>query len=120
MMAPTLVSHPDGWQMVVGSGGAARLRTAIMQLLCNVLDWHMPLDDAVRAARYHFQDDVLDLEAGFDPAAADALEARGYALSRWPDRAFYFGGTHVAVRDGDGRFSGVGDDRRGGAVAVVE
>ena len=120
MMAPTLVTDSNGWQLVVGSGGAARLRTAIMQLLSNVLDWQMPLDEAVRAARYHFQNDVLDLEAGFDPVAADVLESRGYTLSRWPDRAFYFGGTHVSLRDREGRFSGMGDDRRGGAVAVVE
>lgn len=120
MMAPTLVTGPDGYQLIVGSGGAARVRTAIMELLSNVLDWHMPLDEAVRAARYHFQNDVLDLEAGFNPVAADELAARGYTLSRWPERAFYFGGTHVTTRNGARRFIGAGDDRRGGAVIVVE
>ena len=120
MMAPTIVSDAGGMRLIVGSGGAARLRTAISQLLSNVLDWGLPVDQAVSRPRVHLQDDVVHLEGGYDPAEADQIEARGYDVSRWPDIAFYFGGTHVALRDGDGRFSGAGDARRGGAVAVVE
>jgi gamma-glutamyltranspeptidase/glutathione hydrolase len=124
MMAPTIVVPPGGSGdlacMVAGSGGAARLRSAIFHLLSNVLDWGMPLLEAVEAPRVHHENDLLDLEGGFDPAAADALDAMGYTVSRWPDRAFYFGGTHVAVQYADGRLDAAGDRRRGGSVAVVD
>lgn len=120
MMAPTLVTGPNDTLLLVGSGGAARLRDAIFQLLSNALDWQQPVQEAVDRPRVHLDGDTLHLEGGFDPAAADALETRGYTMSRWPDIAFYFGGTHVAQRDAAGRFHGAGDARRGGAVAVVE
>jgi gamma-glutamyltranspeptidase/glutathione hydrolase len=120
MMAPTMVVDSGDTRLVVGSGGASRLRSAMLQVLSNVLDWHMPLPDAVRAARVHFEDNRLDLEAGFDPVAADILEARGYRVTRWHEQSLYFGGTHVVGRAPDGSLIGAGDARRGGAVAVVE
>lgn len=120
MMSPTVVSDADGMTLVLGSGGAARLRDAIFQMLSNTLDWSLPVADAVTAPRVHFDGTTLHLEGGYDAAAADELEARGYAVSRWPDIAFYYGGTHAARRDPDGTFSGAGDPRRGGAVAVVD
>ena len=120
MMAPTIVADSSGARLGAGSGGAARLRSAIFHVMSNVLDWGMPLADAVDAARVHFEGDLLDLEGGFDPVQADKLAALGYAVSRWPDRAFYFGGTHVTLRNREGRLQGAGDRRRGGAVGIVD
>ncbi|GAB4572851.1 MAG: gamma-glutamyltransferase [Anaerolineae bacterium] len=120
MMAPTITADADGARLVMGSGGAARLRSAIFHLLSNVLDWGMGLAAAVDAPRVHLEGDVLDLEGGFSPAEADQLEARGYVVSRWPGRAFYFGGTHAVQREPSGRLTGAGDARRGGAVAIVD
>ena len=120
MMAPTIVLQNDQPCLVVGSGGASRLRGAILQVVSNVLDWQMPLDDAVQAARIHFEHDTIDLEAGYDLDTADILEARGYQVTRWGDKSLYFGGAHVVQRAPDGSLIGAGDGRRGGAVAVVE
>ena len=120
MMAPTIAADDSGPRLVAGSGGANRLRSAIFHFLSNVLDWGMPLAEAVDRPRTHLENGVIDLEGGYDPAAADELEARGYAVSRWPGRAFYFGGTHVTHRTRSGRLEGAGDPRRGGAVVRVE
>lgn len=120
MMAPTMALHNGETRLVVGSGGASRLRGAIIQVLSNVLDWHMPLDDAVQAARIHFEHNRIDLEAGYDPEAADILDERGYRVTRWTEQSLYFGGAHVVQRWPDGSLIGAGDGRRGGAVAVVE
>ncbi|MBN1678867.1 MAG: gamma-glutamyltransferase [Anaerolineae bacterium] len=120
MMAPTIVVENDSPRLVVGSGGAARLRSAIFQVLSNVLDWRMPVADAVARSRVHYENNVLHLEGGSHPGAPPVLEARGYTLNRWDKRTFYFGGTHAVQCDPDGTFSGAGDIRRGGAVAVVD
>jgi gamma-glutamyltranspeptidase/glutathione hydrolase len=120
MMAPTMVLQGGQTRLVVGSGGASRLRSAIVQVLSNVLDWQMPLADAVQAPRIHFEHGAIDLEAGYDPDAADILEERGYRLMRWHEKSLYFGGAHGVQRLPDGTLIGAGDDRRGGAVAVVE
>jgi gamma-glutamyltranspeptidase/glutathione hydrolase len=48
-----------------------------------------------------------------------ALEA-AYAVNRWSRPDLYFGGVHGVQRTPDGRVSAVGDERRGGAAAVVD
>jgi gamma-glutamyltranspeptidase/glutathione hydrolase len=104
----------------VGSGGANRIRSAIVQVLLNSLAFHLPLAQAVEAARVHFEEGVLQVEGGNELAAIDALEASGYAVNRWQTRHMYFGGAHAVARQPDGRFAAVGDPRRGGAAVVSE
>ncbi len=116
MMAPTLARLP-GQTVALGSGGSNRLRTAILQVLVNLIDFAMPLEAAVSAPRLHFEDGVVNLEAGFDETAVAAL-ASHYAVERWPDRNLFFGGVHAVAREG-GRFHGAGDPRRGGVSRVV-
>ncbi len=120
MMAPSIVRNKAGAVLVLGSGGASRLRGAIFQLLNNILDWKMPLDEAVERGRIHFEHDILELEQGYDPAVADALEKQGYEVRRWRSKDMYFGGTHIALLKPDGSFEGAGDPRRGGAVIRVD
>jgi gamma-glutamyltranspeptidase/glutathione hydrolase len=118
MMAPTVVLQ-DGWPtLVTGSGGANRIRSAILQVLVNALACGLPLDEAVEASRIHFEEGVLHLEGGVDPAAADQLAAIGYRVNRWADRHMFFGGAHSAARTASGQFQAVGDPRRGGSAVV--
>ena len=119
MTAPTLVEMADGTRLVLGSAGSNRLRTAIVQILSNVLDWGMSPQEAVNQARVHFENEVLDLEYGFRPQTANELDAKGYNVNRWRDTNLYFGGAQVAMRDANGGFDGAGDPRRGGVVKVT-
>lgn len=116
MMAPTLVLHQGRPVLALGSGGSNRLRTAILQVLVNFLDFRLDLQAAVAAPRLHFEEGVLQVEAGFTPQAVGWLRRWGYDLARWPDRHMFFGGVH-AVGDGEG--AGAGDARRSGAMAGV-
>jgi gamma-glutamyltranspeptidase/glutathione hydrolase len=119
MMTPAIILHNGRPRLVVGSGGSIRIRSAILQTLSNLLDYHMGLHEAVNAPRVHLQGDVLQCEAGYDPAAVDELEAWGYRLNRWSARSIYFGGAHSVSRASDGRLVAAGDERRGGATAHV-
>ncbi len=118
MMAPTMVLHDGAPLLSVGSGGANRIRSAIVQVLLNSLAFQLPLAQAVEAARIHFEEGVMQVEAGNDPAAIDALAATGYTINRWQTRHMFFGGVHAAARQPDGSFSAVGDARRGGAAVI--
>ncbi len=120
MMTPTLVLLNGRLRLVVGSGGSIRIRSAIMQVLSNLLDFGMTLDEAVNTARVHVEGGALQCEAGFDETAVSQLESMGYQVNRWPTRSIYFGGAHSVSRTPDGRLVAAGDNRRGGAVAVVE
>ncbi|HSM56643.1 MAG TPA: gamma-glutamyltransferase, partial [Candidatus Sulfomarinibacteraceae bacterium] len=91
MMAPTIVLRDERIRLVTGSGGSNRIRSAILQVLSNVLDYDMDLPGAVRAPRVHLEDGVLQCEHGYDPQAVARLEAMGYPVNRWPVRSIYFG-----------------------------
>jgi gamma-glutamyltranspeptidase/glutathione hydrolase len=119
MMTPVIVLYRGQTRLVVGSGGSIRIRSAIMQVLSNLLDFKMNMQDAVNAARVHVESGALQCEAGFDPAAVGELEEGGYSINRWPVRSIYFGGAHSVSRTPDGRLTGAGDNRRGGSTLLV-
>lgn len=120
MMSPSLVVRSGRPEIVVGTGGSARIRTAIVQVINNLIDWGLSLEDAVDRPRVHWEDGVLHLEGGIDTVVADRLEARGYDVKRWNGRSMYFGGAHVAFHPPDGSLQGAGDPRRGGTTIIVE
>jgi gamma-glutamyltranspeptidase/glutathione hydrolase len=118
MMAPSLVLRDGRVELVVGSSGSARIRSAIVQVVVAALDLGLPVQEAVELARLHPEGDVLDCEGGFPAATLAALEAAGEQIVRWPDRNIYFGGAHVVARTAAG-FAAAGDPRRGGVGIVV-
>ena len=119
MMTPVIVLKNGQTRLVLGSGGSIRIRSAIMQVLSNLLDYRMTLQEAVNTARVHVEDGALQCEAGFQPEAVNLLEERGYPVNRWPTRSIYFGGAHSVSRTENGRLVAAGDDRRGGSTAVA-
>lgn len=119
MMTPAVILKDGRPRLVVGSGGSIRIRSAILQVITNLLDYRLGLDDAVNLARVHLDDTVLQCEVGIDPVAMDELEAMGYSVNRWTTRSIYFGGAHSVERTADGRLVAAGDSRRGGATAAV-
>jgi gamma-glutamyltranspeptidase/glutathione hydrolase len=124
MMSPVLILRQDRPVLAVGSGGSNRLRSAIMQVISNFIDFQLPLNEAVDAPRIHFEDNVVQLEGGIVPEVADELEARGYTVNRWPERNMFFGGAHAVAREvsanqANGNWVSAGDRRRGGSVIVV-
>lgn len=115
MMSPTLMACADGRWIVTGSSGSNRIRSAILQVLVNLVDFGLPLEAAVAAPRLHFEDDLLSLEP---PVAADVLaelQAR-WQVRLWNAPSVFFGGAHSVARTADGTLAGAGDPRRGGVV----
>jgi gamma-glutamyltranspeptidase/glutathione hydrolase len=102
----------------VGSGGSSRIRSAILQVIVNVLDFHMPVADAITAPRIHFEEDALQAEGDIPAKAVDELRTWGYNVTHWPGHNMYFGGAHTVAME-DGHLVAAGDPRRGGSVAVV-
>ncbi|UCE89392.1 MAG: gamma-glutamyltransferase, partial [Pseudomonadota bacterium] len=119
MMAPTLIAGGNGRHIALGSGGSNRLRTAILQVLVNLIDFEMPLAEAVDAPRVHFERDVLNIEHGFERDDLKALELNYPQLRFWDSRNLFFGGVH-SVQVGEQSFEGAGDPRRGGVARIVQ
>ncbi len=119
MMTPTIVLLNGKIRLVVGSGGSIRIRSAILQVLSNLLDFKMRLVDAVNDPRVHLEHGILQCELGVDPGAIRQLEEMDYPVNRWDRKSIYFGGAHSVSRTVTGKIVGAGDDRRGGSVAIV-
>jgi gamma-glutamyltranspeptidase / glutathione hydrolase len=117
MMSPTAVLRQGTAELVLGSAGSNRIRSAILQTIIRVIDDGLPAGDAVRAPRLHFEDGIVYAEPGVD---TEPLERAGCAIGRFRELNLFFGGVQAAARDEQGRFSGGGDPRRGGAAIVVD
>ncbi len=137
MMAPSVVLRDGGVELVLGSAGSNRIRSAILQTIVGVVDRGLSVSDAVHAPRAHFEDGVVFHEPGIEVGAlaggreraapVDGGDERAVGgkrpvgpvereLVRFHDLNLFFGGVQ-AVHSRDGHLAGAGDPRRGG-VAV--
>jgi len=116
MMAPTLVLQHSQPEIVLGSGGSNRIRTAILQVISNIVDFQMPVESAVNSPRLHWENKVLSIEPGFNQQAVASAAYPGDQVVLWKRKNMFFGGVHT-VRELSSRFiEGAGDQRRDGAV----
>ncbi len=81
-MTPTIITKGGKLFMVTGAPGGSRITTGVMEVILDVLDFHMNPQDAVDLPRFHEQwkPDVLYLQNGFPPQAAESLRAMGYEI----------------------------------------
>ncbi len=114
MMAPTVVRRDGEVELVLGSAGSNRIRSALLQTILGVVDRGLPVAEAVRAPRAHFEDGVIYHEPGIDMRG---VQGDGRELVRFHDLNLFFGGVQAVQRQGD-HITGAGDPRRGG-VAVT-
>jgi gamma-glutamyltranspeptidase/glutathione hydrolase len=120
MMSPSLVIKDDKVELVIGSGGSKRIRTAISHVISQVIDFGRPLQSAVDAPRLYLDGNCLQVEPGFSHEVIEAIEqieflGSGVEVNVWPQKDVYFGGVHAVIPG----IEGAGDSRRGGAVQVV-
>ncbi len=112
MMAPSVMLRDGGVELVLGSAGSNRIRSALLQVIVGVADHGLDARAAVQAPRVHFEDDVLYAEPGIDTAG---IEIPTVNFSR-PN--LFFGGVQAVLRQ-EGHAEGAGDPRRGGAAEAA-
>ena len=113
-MSPSLLLEDGSVELVLGSGGSKRIRTALLQVLSATVDFGLDVASAVNAPRAHWDGETLQLEPGFSEDAAAALSAR-VPTNVWPVLDVYFGGVNAVASDG----SGAADPRRGGSAVSL-
>jgi gamma-glutamyltranspeptidase / glutathione hydrolase len=127
MMAPTMILRDGKPEIVLGSGGSNRIRTAVLQVISNLLDYGMTIEQAVSQSRVHWEANRFNLEPGFadglGQAAADqTIDSSQFPfngdLELWAQQNMFFGGVHAVCHTPDG-FTGAGDGRRHGVIGVV-
>jgi gamma-glutamyltranspeptidase/glutathione hydrolase len=124
-MSPTIITRDGKTVLILGTPGGARIITAILQTILNVVDFQMDIQEAVDAPRIHNQwfPDVTNVEPyALSPDTRKILESMGY---RFDDSlpanhiaaiivgAPKLGGTAI----GRNRFYGANDPRGGTGLA---
>ena len=102
------------FRSVIGSGGSKRIRTAISQVLSQVIDFKRPIQDAVDAPRLHWDGKTLQIEPGFSDADLQPVRDM-VSVNEWQTKGVYFGGVHAVIPGKEG----AADPRRGGKVLEI-
>ena len=81
-MTPTIVLKDGKVVLVTGSPGGSRIISTVLQVVVNVLDYHMDVEAAVAAPRLHHQwlPDEVRIEHGFPDDVIAALRAKGHIM----------------------------------------
>jgi gamma-glutamyltranspeptidase / glutathione hydrolase len=81
-MAPTIVLKDGKPVLVTGSPGGSRIISTVLQVIVNVLDYHMDVAAAVAAPRLHHQwlPDEVRVERGFADDTLATLKAMGHVI----------------------------------------
>jgi len=116
-MSPTIVLKDGKVVLVTGSPGGSRIISTVLQVIVNVLDYHMDVAAAVAAPRLHHQwmPDQVKVEPGFPEEVLAGLRAKGHSIS---ESMGYSSANSIAVMANE-RY-GAPDPRTRGAAAAVQ
>ncbi len=116
-MSPTVVLKDGKVVLVTGTPGGSRITSTVLQVIVNVLDYHMDVAAAVAAPRLHHQwmpDEVI-VEPGFAPDVLEGLQARGHNVR---ESMGYSSANSILVTPSG--LIGAPDPRTRGAEAAVQ
>lgn len=119
-ISPSIVFKDDELYMVVGSPGAGRIISTIVEVVCNIVDFGMSAEEANNAPRFCSKKwaDTLPVESRFEQDILDQLIAKGHPIDVLGEVDSYFGGVHLILVDPEtGVLKGSADPRRSGVVA---
>ncbi|MEA5509018.1 gamma-glutamyltransferase [Crocosphaera sp. UHCC 0190] len=119
MMSPTIILKEGKPEIVLGSGGSNRIRTAILQVISNLLDFNLSLENAINYPRVHWENNIFNLEPMEQLGNFASLNLPPETeIVPWQETSMFFGGVHGVKYGEAGTLEGFGDPRRAG-VAIV-
>jgi len=116
-ITPTIILKNGNPFLIVGSPGAGRIITTLIELVVNIIDFGMDVNEANLAPRFYCQkfEDYLHVESGIKPEVRAELEKMGHTIKVYEGIDLFFGGAQMILVDPDtGEYSGSADKRRGG------
>jgi gamma-glutamyltranspeptidase/glutathione hydrolase len=113
-MAPTAARSADGPLLAIGSPGADRITTAILQVLVNHIHLSMPLERAIEHPRAHVEFVDQGYRVAYEPDLP--IDELTMPQRRFDTTSMFFGGVGAAAWSPLHGFSVAADPRRTGGV----
>jgi gamma-glutamyltranspeptidase/glutathione hydrolase len=113
-MAPTTARSADGPLLAIGSPGADRITTAILQVLVNHIHLSMPLERAIEHPRAHVEFVDQGYRVAYEPDLP--IDELTMPQRRFDTTSMFFGGVGAAAWSPLHGFSVAADPRRTGGV----
>ncbi len=114
MMAPTATFKGGGVELLLGSAGSNRIRSAIVNVILNYTVFNYPVEESIELPRLHCERKKVFLELGFSESLFKTIE-KHYQLTVFKEKNMFFGGVQAV----DFSYNGKGDPRRGGVFLKV-
>jgi len=120
-ISPTIVFRDGKLAFALGIPGAARIPTALLQVLLDKLILNRPLAEAIGDTRIHFAaalkkdgPEIFEAEQSLPESVAAEMSLRGWrvGLPEVAGRGRHFGGINAIEFNADGSMSGYADPRR--------
>ncbi|MBS3813167.1 gamma-glutamyltransferase, partial [Candidatus Bipolaricaulota bacterium] len=121
VIAPSIVRRKDGSvYLVVGTPGAGRITTTIVETIVNMVDFKMPLTKAIKSPKFtsRLWYGELRMEEGFPEETIEELKNMGHEIKLYSPLDLYFGGVNAVHLTENNMLIGVGSYRRDGAAAT--
>jgi gamma-glutamyltranspeptidase/glutathione hydrolase len=83
-LCPTIVFDNDLPRVVLGAPGGTQIAMGVLQTLLNIIDFGMPISDAVAAPRFSATSDVIDVMNRIPEYTVQPLRDVGYDVVRSP------------------------------------
>ncbi|MFN4089175.1 MAG: gamma-glutamyltransferase [Alphaproteobacteria bacterium] len=116
-MVPTMVFDGEKPALVIGAPGGTQIVMGVMQAILNVIDFEMPILDAVVAPRFSATSDLIDVSNRIPAFVTEEVEGRGYRVAR-SHLSYPFAGVH-GIRIEGTRIEGAADPNHDGMALAV-
>lgn len=116
-MAPTILFDKGDPFLVAGAPGGTAISMAIAQTILNVVDFGMPITEAVAAPRISATSGVVDVVNRIPRFVTDELERKGHVIAR-SHLSYTLGAVH-ALQKHAGHWVGGADPARDGMALEV-
>ena len=119
-MSPLFVLENDRPRYILGTPGGTRIPSTLAQLIVGLVDWRLPLEEAIDAPRFHSEGSTLSMESRFPASWVKAMGDRGHPVEPKGEFDLFFGGVQaISIVHGarGSSYLGVADPRRAGQAA---
>jgi gamma-glutamyltranspeptidase / glutathione hydrolase len=118
-LVPTIIARDGRPVYVIGTPGGDLIISTIAQVIVNLIDFEMPLREAIYAPRMFsiFSQPQLDIEGGYGEKSYRLLGTLGHDVKRYEGIRAYFGAVQSIMFDArSNKLTGCSDPRRSGAA----